>query len=171
MFYPMLMTDEEKNIQKEVREFVRDEVPHDLVRALDHDEIRYPREFVEKLAARHLLGLREHGLPVRLGNAPEKGGSPHVQFEAVMDILLRSLEIGKGIRLRLHLAGVVFGHGFQLRGAFCPPASQVFGAGQHGHVPAKAQLPAALTLVALLQGGRGGFIVAKCGVEGFIRDL
>jgi len=33
-------------------------VPHDLVRALDHDEIRYPREFVEKLAARHLLGLR-----------------------------------------------------------------------------------------------------------------
>ena len=58
MFYPMLMTEEEKSIQKEVREFVRDEVTHDLVRALDHDEIRYPREFVEKLAAHHLLGLR-----------------------------------------------------------------------------------------------------------------
>ena len=57
MFYPMLLTEEEKNIQKEVRGFVRSEVPHDLVRALDHDEIRYPREFVEKLAAHHLLGL------------------------------------------------------------------------------------------------------------------
>jgi alkylation response protein AidB-like acyl-CoA dehydrogenase len=58
MFYETLMTEEEKNLQQEVRQFVREEVPHDLVRALDHDEIQYPREFVEKLAAHNLLGLR-----------------------------------------------------------------------------------------------------------------
>ena len=58
MFYQALMTDEEKAIQQEVRQFVRDEVSHDFIRALDHDEIKYPREYVEKLAAHNLLGLR-----------------------------------------------------------------------------------------------------------------
>ena len=58
MFYASLMTKEEQELQQEVRRFVRDEVPHDLVRALDRDEIQYPREFVQKLAAHNLLGLR-----------------------------------------------------------------------------------------------------------------
>jgi acyl-CoA dehydrogenase len=58
MFYPELMTEQEKQIQAEVREFVRQEVSADLVRALDRDEIQYPREFVQKLAAQNLLGLR-----------------------------------------------------------------------------------------------------------------
>jgi alkylation response protein AidB-like acyl-CoA dehydrogenase len=58
MFYPTMMNQEEKAIQQEVREFVRDEVSHDFMRALDQDQIKYPREFVEKLAARNLLGLR-----------------------------------------------------------------------------------------------------------------
>ncbi len=58
MFYPTLMNEKEKAIQKEVRDFVRDEVSHDFMRALDQDQIKYPREFVEKLAARNLLGLR-----------------------------------------------------------------------------------------------------------------
>jgi len=58
MFYQTLMTKEEKAIQQEVREFVRDEVSHDFIRALDRDEITYPREYVENLAAHNLLGLR-----------------------------------------------------------------------------------------------------------------
>ncbi len=58
MFYPSLMTAEEKAIQQEVRKFVRDEVSPDFIRALDHDEIKYPREYVAKLAAHNLLGLR-----------------------------------------------------------------------------------------------------------------
>jgi alkylation response protein AidB-like acyl-CoA dehydrogenase len=33
-------------------------VSPDLVRALDRDEIQYPREFLEKLAKHNLLGLR-----------------------------------------------------------------------------------------------------------------
>jgi hypothetical protein len=58
MYYESLMTDEERSLQQEVRRFVREEVPHDLVRALDKDEIQYPREFVKSLAAHNLLGLR-----------------------------------------------------------------------------------------------------------------
>ena len=58
MYYPLLLNDTEKKLQQEVRKFVRDEVSADFIRALDRDEITYPREFVEKLAAHHLLGLR-----------------------------------------------------------------------------------------------------------------
>lgn len=58
MFYESLLNAEEKTIQQEVRKFVREEVSHDFIRALDRDEIQYPREYVEKLAANNLLGLR-----------------------------------------------------------------------------------------------------------------
>jgi len=58
MFYQPLMTAEERGLQQEVRRFVRDEVSHDFIRALDRDEIKYPREYVENLAAHNLLGLR-----------------------------------------------------------------------------------------------------------------
>lgn len=58
MFYGVIMDDEAKEIQKEVRRFVREEVSSDYIRAMDKEEIRYPREFVRKLAAHRLLGLR-----------------------------------------------------------------------------------------------------------------
>ncbi len=58
MYYQALMNDQEKDIQREVRRFVRNEVSPDLIRALDRDEIKYPREYVENLAAHNLLGLR-----------------------------------------------------------------------------------------------------------------
>ena len=58
MFYQPLMTEEEISLQQEVRKFVRNEVSHDFIRALDRDEIKYPREYVENLAAHNLLGLR-----------------------------------------------------------------------------------------------------------------
>ena len=52
------MTPEEKKLRDEAREFVREDVSTELLRAMDADEIRYPREFIEKAAARNLLGLR-----------------------------------------------------------------------------------------------------------------
>jgi alkylation response protein AidB-like acyl-CoA dehydrogenase len=58
MFYQPLLTDNEKAIQQEVRKFVCEAVTHDFIRALDRDEIKYPREYVEELAAYNLLGLR-----------------------------------------------------------------------------------------------------------------
>jgi acyl-CoA dehydrogenase len=58
MFYPELMTPEQQSLQAEARKFVREEVSHEFIRALDRDEIQYPREYVEKLATKKLLGLR-----------------------------------------------------------------------------------------------------------------
>ncbi len=56
--YDFMLTDEGKAIVGEVRDFVRSEVPPQYVRAMDRDEIRFPREFVENLGRRNLLGLR-----------------------------------------------------------------------------------------------------------------
>ncbi|MGD8883556.1 MAG: acyl-CoA dehydrogenase family protein [Desulfobacterales bacterium] len=58
MYYQPLLNEEEKTLQQAVRKFVREEVAPDFIRALDRDEIKYPREYVEKLAAHNLLGLR-----------------------------------------------------------------------------------------------------------------
>jgi len=53
-----LMSAEEKKLQEEVRAFVKEDVDKQLLRDMDEDKIRYPREFLEKAAARNLLGLR-----------------------------------------------------------------------------------------------------------------
>ena len=58
MLQDVLLTDEEKGIKEEVREFVKNEVPSDLLKKMDRDEITYPKEFVEALGKRNLLGLR-----------------------------------------------------------------------------------------------------------------
>jgi len=58
MLQDVLLTPEEIAIRDEVREFVRTEVPADLLYRMDRDEITYPRQFVEALGERNLLGLR-----------------------------------------------------------------------------------------------------------------
>ncbi|MBW2034853.1 MAG: acyl-CoA/acyl-ACP dehydrogenase [Deltaproteobacteria bacterium] len=54
----ILLTDEERALKQEVRDFVKNEVPSDLLKKLDRDEITYPKEFVQALGERNLLGLR-----------------------------------------------------------------------------------------------------------------
>jgi len=56
--YDFLLTPEEQELKKEVREFTREEITSDFLRKMDKDEITYPREFVENLAAKNLLGIR-----------------------------------------------------------------------------------------------------------------
>ena len=56
--YDFLLTPEERELKKEVREFVREEISSDFLRKMDKNEIVYPKEFVEKLAARNLRGIR-----------------------------------------------------------------------------------------------------------------
>jgi len=53
-----LMTEEEKALRDEVRAFVREDIDRQLLRDMDEDKVRYPREFLEKAAKRGLLGLR-----------------------------------------------------------------------------------------------------------------
>src|SRR4030066_2428988 len=56
--YDFLLTEEEKRLQEEVRRFVREKVPSSLIRAMDADQVKYPKEYIESLAAQNLLGLR-----------------------------------------------------------------------------------------------------------------
>ncbi len=56
--YDFLLNPEERELKQEVRKFVREEISSDFLRKMDKDEIVYPREFVEKLAALNLRGIR-----------------------------------------------------------------------------------------------------------------
>ena len=58
MLQDVLLSDEERALKQEVREFVKNEVSSEFLRKMDRDEITYPREFVEALGKRNLLGLR-----------------------------------------------------------------------------------------------------------------
>jgi len=56
--YDFLLTPEERALRDEVRRFTREEVSSEFLRQMDRDEIVYPREFVERLAAWNLRGIR-----------------------------------------------------------------------------------------------------------------
>ncbi len=58
MLPDVFLTKEEVALKDEVRQFVRQDVSTDLLRRMDRDEIRYPRDFVKALGDRNLLGLR-----------------------------------------------------------------------------------------------------------------
>ena len=49
MLQDVLLSDGERILKQEVRDFVRNEVSSDLLKKMDRDEITYPREFVEAL--------------------------------------------------------------------------------------------------------------------------
>ncbi len=53
-----LQDKETKAIVAEVKNFIKDEISPDFLKAMDRDEIKYPREYVKKLGERNLLGLR-----------------------------------------------------------------------------------------------------------------
>jgi alkylation response protein AidB-like acyl-CoA dehydrogenase len=56
--YDFMLTDVERAVKMEAREFAKNEVPSGLIRAMDKDEIKFPREVAKKLGERNLLGLR-----------------------------------------------------------------------------------------------------------------
>jgi alkylation response protein AidB-like acyl-CoA dehydrogenase len=56
--FDFLLTEEERKLKQEVKRFVRERVPSSLIRAMDADQVKYPKEYIESLAAQNLLGLR-----------------------------------------------------------------------------------------------------------------
>jgi len=56
--FDYLISENAKKIKEEVRSFVRDEVPHSLIKKMDKEEINYPTEFLQKLGKKNLIGLR-----------------------------------------------------------------------------------------------------------------
>lgn len=55
--YDFLMTDEQKKLRDEVRDFIR-WVPRQMVLDMDKDIIRFPKEFLREAARRRLMGCR-----------------------------------------------------------------------------------------------------------------
>jgi len=53
-----LLTADQKRLRDEVRAFVRDEIPRQLLLDMDAGKVSYPREFLEAAARHRLLGLR-----------------------------------------------------------------------------------------------------------------
>ncbi|MBN2358519.1 MAG: acyl-CoA/acyl-ACP dehydrogenase [Deltaproteobacteria bacterium] len=53
-----LLSEGDRALRDEVRRFVADEVPAELVRAMDADQVHYPRDYVAALGRANLLGLR-----------------------------------------------------------------------------------------------------------------
>ena len=56
--YDYLLSKDAKEIKQEVRSFVRDDVPHSLIKKMDKEEINYPVEFLQNLGKKNLIGLR-----------------------------------------------------------------------------------------------------------------
>ncbi len=56
--FDLLLSEEERSLKKETRRFAKKGVSSALIRKMDAEEVRYPREFIEKAAAQNLLGLR-----------------------------------------------------------------------------------------------------------------
>ncbi len=61
--FDFLMTEEQKKLRDEVRDFVR-WVPKQLILDMDAGKVTYPKEYLEEAARRNLLGLR---FPVEYG--------------------------------------------------------------------------------------------------------
>lgn len=56
--YDFLLSPEERALRDELKEFAREQISSDYLRKMDRNEIDYPREFVNQLAERNLLGIR-----------------------------------------------------------------------------------------------------------------
>ncbi len=56
--YDFMLDDESIKWKEKAKEFVKKEVPRELLIQMDDDEIQYPTEYVKKLAEWNLLGLR-----------------------------------------------------------------------------------------------------------------
>jgi acyl-CoA dehydrogenase len=54
----VVLNDDERAVRDEARAFAREAVDPNLLRAMDADEVRYPREYVQALGEAGLLGLR-----------------------------------------------------------------------------------------------------------------
>jgi alkylation response protein AidB-like acyl-CoA dehydrogenase len=56
--FDLLLSEEERSLKEEVRRFAKKEIPSSLIRSMDADQVRYPKEFIEKIASQNLIGLR-----------------------------------------------------------------------------------------------------------------
>jgi len=92
-----LLTQEEMALREKVRRFVKEEVDPQLLRDMDADEVRYPKEYVRNLAKHHLLGLR----------FPEKYGGQGLPWTAEVTALEEIGVLGSSLGCLFSLPSIV----------------------------------------------------------------
>ncbi len=95
--FDLLLSVEERALKDEARRFARDEVPSALIRKMDGDEVRYPREFIEKAASHNLLGLR----------FPEQWGGRGMKWTGEVAALEEMGVLGSGLVCLYSLVSIV----------------------------------------------------------------
>ena len=86
--FDVLLNKSEKQVKYDVRTFVREKVSPDLLRSMDADEVKYPREFVQNIAKHKLLGLR---FPVNYGG---RGMSWVAEMAAIEEVGVLGSSLG-----------------------------------------------------------------------------
>src|SRR5512136_3235068 len=76
----ILLTERQRQLRDEARAFVREDVPRQLILDMDAGKVTYPREYLERAAARRLLGLR---FPVEYGGRGLKWEDEIIALEEV----------------------------------------------------------------------------------------
>lgn len=69
----ILLSEKEREIKYEVRKVVK-EIPHELIRSIEREEVKFPREFIKEITNKHIAGLR----------FPEKYGGRNATWVAEM---------------------------------------------------------------------------------------
>jgi len=77
--HDVLMTEEQKRLRDEVRDFVKS-VPRQLLTDMDADKVRYPKEFLVEAGRRNLLGLR---FPTKYGGRGLKWVDEMIALEEI----------------------------------------------------------------------------------------
>jgi acyl-CoA dehydrogenase len=95
--YDFLLSEHEIALRAEARRFAKEDVPSSLIRSMDADQVRYPREFIEKAASRNLLGLR----------FPEQYGGRGFQWTGEVAALEEIGVLGSGLTCLYSLVSIV----------------------------------------------------------------
>jgi hypothetical protein len=95
--FDFLISQEERSLKEEVRRFAKDEVPSSLIRSMDEDKVRYPKEFIEKAASHNLFGLR----------FPKKWGGRGMKWTGEVTALEEMGVLGSGLVCLYSLVSIV----------------------------------------------------------------
>jgi acyl-CoA dehydrogenase len=129
-----MLTTEQRSLRDEARTFVREKVSRQLLLDMDAEVIRYPREYIESLAAQHLLGLR----------FPTQWGGRGLDWSREVLVLEEIGVLGASLACLYSLPSIV------------GEAIQVFGTDEQKEKYLKPMLAGRLTVAEALTEPRGG---------------
>ncbi len=92
----ILLDENERKIKYEIRKVVK-EIPHDIIRKIENEEVKFPREFIEIISKNHIVGLR----------FPEKYGGRKASWVAEMSAVEEMGYLGFTLSCMYSLGSIV----------------------------------------------------------------